>query len=91
MVWYYFRSGLLEGYQSRYWRAGVLHKGLWVATILGSFLGVQDYKKVKFPGPDNLSLAVKGFVNEFKLKFFPLSHYAEDSFANIRMQENCFN
>ena len=27
----------------------VLHKGAWVATLLGTLLGVQDYKKVKFP------------------------------------------
>ena len=38
----------------------VLHKGAWVATLLGTLLGVQDYKKFKFPGRDNSSLAVKG-------------------------------
>ena len=27
----------------------VLHKEGWVATLLGTLLGVQDYKKVKFP------------------------------------------
>ena len=39
---------------------GLLHKGAWVAMLVGSLLGVQDYKKVKFPGRDNSSLAVKG-------------------------------
>ena len=29
----------------------LLHKGAWVATLLGTLLGVQDYKKVKFPRP----------------------------------------
>ena len=34
-----------------YWllEGKVLHKGSWVATLLGTLLGVQDYKKVKFP------------------------------------------
>ena len=27
----------------------VLHKGVWVVTLLGTLLLVQDYKKVKFP------------------------------------------
>ena len=26
----------------------VLHKGAWIATLLGILLGVQDHKKVKF-------------------------------------------
>ena len=30
----------------------VLHKGAWVATLLGTLFGVQDYKKVKFPVRD---------------------------------------
>ena len=34
----------------------VLHKGAWVAILRV----VQDYKKVKSPGRNNLSLAVKG-------------------------------
>ena len=38
----------------------VLHKGAWIATLLGTLLGVQDYKKVRFPGRDISSLAVKG-------------------------------
>ena len=38
----------------------VLHRGAWVATLLGTLLGVQDYKKVKFPERDISSLAVKG-------------------------------
>ena len=29
---------------------GVLHKGAWVATLLGTHLRMQDHKKVKFPG-----------------------------------------
>ena len=37
----------------------MLQKGAWVATLLGTLLGVQDYKKVKFPGRDNSPLAVK--------------------------------
>ena len=40
----------------------MLHKGAWVATLLGTLLGVQDYKKVKFPGRDNSFLAVKGLI-----------------------------
>ena len=27
----------------------VLHKGAWFATLLGTLLGVQEYKKLKFP------------------------------------------
>ena len=38
----------------------VLHKGAWVATLLDTLLGVQDYKKVKFSGRDISSLAAKG-------------------------------
>ena len=38
----------------------MLHKGAWVATLLGTLLGVQDYKKVEIPGRDISSLAVKG-------------------------------
>ena len=38
----------------------MLHKGAWVATPLGTNLGVQEYKKVNFPGRDNSSLAAKG-------------------------------
>ena len=29
----------------------VLHKGAWVAALLGSHLSIQNYKKVKFSGP----------------------------------------
>ena len=36
-----FGLGLLEG--------RVLHKGAWVATLLGTLTGVQDYKNVKIP------------------------------------------
>ena len=32
----------------------------WIATLLGTLLGVQDYKKVKFSGRDISSLAAKG-------------------------------
>ena len=38
----------------------VIHNGAWVATLLGTLLGVQDYKKVTFPGRDISSLAAKG-------------------------------
>ena len=38
----------------------VLHKGAWIATLLGILLGVQDYKRVKFSGRDISSLAAKG-------------------------------
>ena len=38
----------------------VLHKGAWVATLLGTLHGVHDYKKVKFQGRDISSLAAKG-------------------------------
>ena len=46
----------------------VLHKRAWVVTLLGILLGVQDYKKIKFPGRDISSLAVyKGLkINNFK-------------------------
>ena len=37
----------------------LLHKGTRVAALLGTLLWVQDYKKVKFLGRDNSSLAVK--------------------------------
>ena len=30
----------------------VLHKEAWVGTLLGTLLGVQDYKTVEFPGRD---------------------------------------
>ena len=40
----------------------VLHKEAWVATLLATLLRVQDYKKVKFPGRDILSLAAKGLM-----------------------------
>ena len=39
----------------------MLHNGAWVATLLlGTLLGVQDYKNVKFTGRENSSLAGKG-------------------------------
>ena len=38
----------------------MLHKGGWVATLLGTILGVQDYKKVKFPCTVQLPTALKG-------------------------------
>ena len=47
--------GLLELLEGR-----VLHKGIWVVALLGTLCGVQDYKKVKYLGRDNSSLAVKG-------------------------------
>ena len=40
----------------------VLDKGEWVATLLGTFLGLQDHKKVKFPSWVYLSLVVKGWM-----------------------------
>ena len=46
----------------------VLHKGAWIATLLGTLLGVQDYKKVRFPGRDISSLAVKGLISHKSLK-----------------------
>ena len=41
------------------WEGRVLHKGAWVANFLGTLLGVQDYKKVEFPGRDVSSIAAK--------------------------------
>ena len=38
----------------RFLEGRVLHKGAWVETLLGTLLGVQDYKKVKFPFFQNL-------------------------------------
>ena len=38
----------------------VPHKGARVATLLGTLLRVQDYKKVKFSERDISSLAAKG-------------------------------
>ena len=43
----------------------VLHKGAWVATLLSTLLGVQDYKRVKFPGRDISSLAAKGLRKNY--------------------------
>ena len=43
----------------------VLHEGAWAVTLLGTLLGVQNYKKVKFPGRDISSLAVKGLKNDW--------------------------
>ena len=37
----------------------VLYKEAWVAKPLVTHLRIQDHKKVKFPGRDILSLAVK--------------------------------
>ena len=51
--------GLLEG--------RVLHKGVWVATLLGTLLGVQDYKTVTFQGWDNSSLGAKGVNNKLQI------------------------
>ena len=39
----------------------MLHKGALVATLLGTLLRIQDYKKVKTPGRDISSLAAKGY------------------------------
>ena len=55
---------LLEGW--------VLHKGAWIATLLGTFLRVQDYKKVKFSGRDISSLAAKGLNKKLRIWNF---HY----------------
>ena len=46
----------------------MLHNGAWVAALLGTLLGVQDYNTVKFPGRDN-SLAVKGLRLIFALVY----------------------
>ena len=56
----------------------VLHKGAWVATLLRTLLGVQDYKKVKFQGRDISSLVFNGLnilpvdaaIQVYKLLFF---------------------
>ena len=42
----------------------MLHEGVWLAGLLGTLLGVQDYRKVKFPGQDHSYLAVKGLNRE---------------------------
>ena len=47
---------IFTDFELRLLESRVLHKGAWVATLLG----VQDYKKVKFQGRDNSSLAAKG-------------------------------
>ena len=44
-------------------------------TLLGTLVGVQDYKKVKFPGRDNSSLAVKGLRYDILLNQFQLNLY----------------
>ena len=62
--------GLLD---KRLLEGRVLHKGAWVAALLGTLLGVQDYKKVKFPLRDNWSLAGKVTL---RLSYrFPLRRY----------------
>ena len=43
-----------------------LRKGAWVATLLGTRLGVQDHRKVKLQGRDSSSLAVKGLTKKKK-------------------------
>ena len=48
----------------------MLHKGAWVATLLGTHLGIQGYKKVKFPWQDISSLAVKGLKQNYSPSFF---------------------
>ena len=48
----------------------VFHKGAWVATLLVTLFGVQDYKKVKFPGRDISSLAAKGLKKKYENKKF---------------------
>ena len=47
----------------------MLHKGAWDATLLGTLLGFQDYKKIKSPGRDNSSLAAKGLNKKRKIIF----------------------
>ena len=42
-------AGFFIDFGIRLLEGRVLHKGAWVATLLGALLGVQDYKKVKFP------------------------------------------
>ena len=43
----------------------MLHRGAWVVTILGTLLGAQDYKKVKFAGQNISLLAAKGLTKEY--------------------------
>ena len=50
----------------------MLHKGAWVATLLGTLLG---YKKVRFPGWDISSLAAKGLYFQRNLHTINRPYY----------------
>ena len=61
-------AGIFTDFGLRLLEGRVLHKGAWVATLQGPLLGVQNYRKVKFPGRDISSLAVKGSKTMFCYK-----------------------
>ena len=60
----------------------VLHKGAWVATLLGTLLGVQGYKKVKFSVRDILSSAEKGFMYN-RVKTAAFNFHVETLFLSV--------
>ena len=45
----------------------MLYKVAWVVTLLGTLLGVKDYKKVKFSGRDISSLAAEELNKNIKM------------------------
>ena len=71
-------AGIFPVFTTRFLESRVLHNGAWVATLLGTLLGTQDYnKKVKFPCTVCCwPMALKGlretqfFAGEAKWKMF---------------------
>ena len=53
----------------------MLHKGAWIAAVWGTLVGVQDYKKVKFP--------VKGLENQDLYLFIILIMFYIDQDESI--------
>ena len=47
--WLFNPAGIFTVFGLKLLEGRVLHKEAWVANLLGTLLGVQDYKKVKFP------------------------------------------
>ena len=54
---------ILTNFGLRLLEGTALHKGACVATLLGTLLGVQDFKKVKFLGRDISFLVAKGLIH----------------------------
>ena len=68
---------------STYYVLSILHmdRAVFTQGILGTLLGVQDHKKVKFPGRDISSLAFKGLHHKHTMH--ATTHCIQDTYISL--------